>query len=286
LLVANVALLPYWRGEISRGFLNSKRIVLTVLSSGQKASEYSAWEKLGRGIFNYLELGRQAYFIGGSLFYTILSFSFLILVLGFAIFKFKGNRIIFSFLIFTWLLYLAVASNYTGNYLTYYKLIILFAPIILTIITLEACNLSERKTKILAIALAILIGFSCFSNLTHNSQYFSTKYGSLKMVSTDDMTTILNRLPENSTVCDTRYRRRRVRHHPYIYLSKYIVKRGIKLAELCQPGNYRIYPKVAFKFDPSKENIAPVFTAYKTQPFEQKSRLFMEIPSAYVYRID
>ncbi|NJM86373.1 MAG: hypothetical protein HC847_03310 [Hydrococcus sp. RU_2_2] len=55
---------------------------------------------------------------------------------------------------------------------------------------------------------------------------------------------------------------------------------------MCQPGNYHIYPKIAFKFDPSGENLAPVFAAYKTQPFEQKSSLFMEIPSAYVYRID
>lgn len=286
LLVANIALFPYWRGEISRNFLNSKRIVQTVLNSGQKASDYSPLEKLGRGIFNYLELGRQAYFIGGSSFYTILSFSFLVFVLGFAIFKFKGNRIIFSFLIFTWFVYLGIASNYTGAYLTYYKLIILFAPIILTIIGLEACNLSETKNRILAIALTILIGFSCFSNLIHNSQYLSTKYGSLKMLSTDDAIAILAQLPERSTICDPRYRGRRVRHHPYKYLDKYIVKKGIQLAELCQPGNYHIYPKIAFKFDPSGENLAPVFAAYKTQPFEQKSSLFMEIPSAYVYRID
>jgi hypothetical protein len=285
-LVANAALLPYWRGEISRDFLNSKRIILTVINSDQEASNYSLWEKIGRGVFNYLELGRQAYFIGGSSFHTFISFIFLAFVLIICLIKFRGNKTIFLFLLFTWSIYLYAASNYSGPYLTFYKNVILFAPIIFTILTLASFNISDRKDKILAFSLAILIGFSCFSNLIHNSQYSSTKYGFLKMISTDDMIQLISQLPEKSTICDPRYKGWREKYHPYKYLDKYITKRKLNLVSVCQSGNYHIYPKVAFQFDPSGDNLAPVFTIYKTQAFEQKSSLFLETPVAYVYRIN
>lgn len=283
IVTAIIALLPYWKGEVSRDWINTKKIIFTVINSSQQANNYTIWDRLARAVYNYLELGRQAYFIGSSWLHISVSFIFLSLIILAVIIRFKGNKNIVNILLLTGLIYLYIASNYFGNYLTYYKLIILFFPILFTVITLSALNLAYALNKIIVTALVIGILWSSWTNLVYDYKYWNTKYGPERLITTSEMINIIKEIPEKSTICDPRYKGWRKLYHPYLYIDKYITHKQIKLVKECQSGNYRLYSKYQFKFDPLNKNLAPVFTLIPNLAFQQEASLLKEYKSVYVY---
>jgi hypothetical protein len=120
---AFLALLPYWKGEFSSRFSNTKAILQTI-RAGSGAEDISLfgyiWEKLSNLVMNYLNVLRQAYFWNSSLFYLAISSIFLIFITICAIAKFKGNKYIWSLLISTLVIFLIAAANIEANKSVFY----------------------------------------------------------------------------------------------------------------------------------------------------------------------
>ncbi|MBD2120013.1 hypothetical protein [Trichocoleus sp. FACHB-262] len=283
---AIICLLPYWKGEVSRGWVNTKEIFLTVFNSNREVQAYTPWEKIGRILFNYAELGRQAYFLNASWLFTIIAIVFLFLVLILGSFKFKGNKAIFAFLAFTWLVYFYAASNHTGVYPIHFKMPILFSPIIFTVLSLAAFGTnSQSKTLVDNITIfSLLLGIvvSIGINLNMDYEYMSGKYGAKRVITTQEMVEVLNQLPAGSTICDRNIRGWRKVNHPYRYLDKYITKKSFAIAAECQPGSYALHSKFYYQF--LEDNLWPALKVAPTKPFSGNATLLWETPTTSVYR--
>ena len=108
-LSANLALIPYWKLEIGRSFINTKKIISTVLGSDQ-SGDNSILNRLISMPLSYIELGQQAYFIGEDKLYLIISAFFLLITLALGLINFKGNKAILCFLLGTWGIFIYAAS--------------------------------------------------------------------------------------------------------------------------------------------------------------------------------
>ncbi|NEQ74490.1 MAG: hypothetical protein F6K23_16490 [Okeania sp. SIO2C9] len=306
---ALITLLPYWIGEVSRGFRNTKLIIKTVIgSSGGSESGIlvSLWEKIYRIFSTYFLLGQQTYFFGSSVFYLAVSIVFMSLVTYLAIAKFRGNKNIWYILGITWIIYLYAASNLDkANFIFYYKLLILFSPIILTVVSLGYLDYSRTVNKVIAAFIGICIIFSTVTNLGYEYRFLLSKYGSNRLMNTGELTQLLRQIPENSTICDPKVKRKRASLNQYNYIDSYITNRGIKVVDDCQKGNYVIHPKRVilingnFLVDKTYTNIYlarfeglvsnklwPMFEVIDNDKIERKYQPFLETQTAYVYILD
>ena len=284
-LSAVICLLPYWKGEVSRGWVNTKEIILTVFNSSHAVENNTLWEKLGRILFNYSELGRQAYFIDASWVFTLLTVVFLLLVLILGIYKFNGNKTIFAILAFTWLVYFYAASNHTGIYPIHFKMPVLFAPIIFTVLslaTLESPIQPKLISQFTIFSLLLGVVLSIGMNLNMDYQYLAGKYSKNRVISTQEMVEVLNQLPAGSTICDRNIRGWRKVNHPYRYLDTYITQKSFKITAECQPGSYALHSKFYYQF--LEDNLWPALKVAPTKPFSGDATLLWQTPTTSVYR--
>lgn len=285
-LTALLCLIPYWKGEASRGWNNTKEILLTVFNSNREVQGYTLWEKVGRILFNYSDLGRQVYFINSSWLFIAISMTFLFLVLTLGIWKFRGNKIIFAVLSFTWLVYFYAASNHTGMYPIHFKMPILFSPIIFTVLSLSFLGAAYKPNTLItnATIFSILLGvvLSIGINLNMDYAYLGGKHGQNRVTSTQEMVEVLNQLPAKSTICNRNMRGWRKVYNLYSYIDTYITKKGFDITPQCQPGDYAIHTKFYYQFI---NNLRPALKVSKTEPFNEPATLFLETPTTYVYQL-
>ena len=304
-----IVLTPYWIGEFGRSFGNTKAILKTmVTSSSQSDSSFviKLLTKLYNFFFNYFKLGQQTYFWNASWFYLVISIIFLSVVTYIGVTKFRGNRHIWLLWISTWLIFLAAAANLDANKaFFFYKSLILFAPIVLTVSSLAYQDYSPGKQTILNIFLGLIIVVSCFNNFYYDYRFMMSKYGETSLVSTGDVTQILNQIPANSTICDPRIKRKRKKHNQSNYIDTYVTRKGLKTTAICQAGDYVIHPKrimliegnflndttyttpYFFKYKPpASVNLFPTFKIADNEMIERPSELFYETKTAYVYRLN
>lgn len=305
---ATIALLPYWIGEFGRGFQNTKMILKTILSSGRKSDGNlltSIYTKISNLFINYLNLVKQAYFWDSSLIYLILSILFLSLVTWWGFSKFRGNRHIWLMWCSTWAIFLLAAANLDSEGSPfYYKLLILFAPIALTISSLAYLDIAENQKQIFAAFIGVIVLLSTYHNGFHDYRFLMSKYGPDRLLSTGDVAQILNQLPPGSTLCDPRIKRKREINNQYNYINTYLTRKELTITETCKAGNFVIHPKQNMlissnflnkgnyeepyfvKIIPSPEiNLFPTFTIAKNEPIARPAELFLEINPAYVYRL-
>ncbi|BAY68594.1 hypothetical protein NIES23_13820 [Trichormus variabilis NIES-23] len=309
ILASAIVLLPYWIGEFGRGFKNTKYILKTIFKA-KSASDNSLLMSLGKRLsnlfLNYYKLFQEAYLWHPSWIYFLITLIFISLVTYLGIIKFKGNQYIWGSLCATWGIYLYAASNLDSE-ITYfhYKLLIVFAPIVLTITSLAYNKFSQSKKRILYIFSGIIITISCFSNLFYESQFLLSKYGSNRVMNTADMTEIISKLPSDAVLCDPRIRKRRKIHNQYNYIDSNITRQGIKLVNVCEAGNYVIHPKRLLllesgyindtsyekpyyvKFTQSDlQNLWPIFKIADNTKITRPAKVFLETDTATVYILD
>lgn len=284
IIATNITLAHYWKGEINRNWTNTKRILATVSHAGDEAHVKTLWERISRIFFNYFELGQQAYFIGDTWFNVLISIIFFSVILTLAIAKFRGNKTLLTFLMTTWIIYLYAASNYGGVYLIHYKLLILFAPIILTVVSLAYLDYSRKTEKLVSLFLIAGIVLSAAININHDYKFVFNEYGKERLVSTADNVFILNQLPQGATICDPQYKSWRVLYSQYKYIDTYITKRRFQYVKHCKAGNYLLQPK--FSMVVRGDHLFPVFSITKNQAPKAKSSLYLETPVANVYVLE
>ena len=287
ILTALLCLIPYWKGEASRGWENTKEILLTIFNSNREVQGYTPWEKVGRILFNYSELGQQAYFINSSWLFTAISMTFLFLVLILGVWKFRGNKIIFAVLAFTWLIYFYAASNHTGLYPIHFKMPILFSPIVFTVLSLSFLGTAPKQntltTNVTMLSILVGIVLSIGINLNMDYTYLAGKYGQNRVISTQEMVEVLNQLPINSTICDRNLRGWRKVNNPYSYIDTYMTKKGFNITAQCQPGNYTLHNKFYYQF--LKDNLWPALKVSRTGSFKEAATLLWETPTTSVYQL-
>lgn len=297
-----IALLPYWIGEIGRNFSNTKLILKTIFNSSNKSSEsgllMKLWEKITTLIVNYFQLAQHTYFFSTSWFYWLLSIIFLSLVTYLGIRKFKGNQNIWNISWIIWVLFLLAASNLSQLNI-HYTLLILFAPIILTVVSLAYLDYSQLLTKICAAFIGICIVLSCSNNLVYDYHFLMAKYGSHNLMSTSQLTQILKKIPANSTICDPKIQRKRVFNNQYNYIDTFVTHNNFKIVDTCQSGDFVIHPKRVmfindnFLVDSNYQGISPVkymspalwpiFEVVDNGMITRNHQLFLETDTAYVY---
>jgi hypothetical protein len=258
---AIVSLMPYWIGELRRGWGNTKGIITKITSSSGEAGSRNILERIGKAFQTYLELGQQAYFVGFSQWQTIT-----------------------LFLAFTWLIYTYAASNFWGLSVIHNKFIILFAPILITVVALASLDLSSLFNKIAVALLSVFIFSSIALNLNFDTQLFLAKYGTERAIATTDIVEIFEQIPNKSTVCDLKAKKDWQLFniaYAYKYLDKYMSKRNLEFVKDCQPGNYVLQPKN--EIIQAIEISWPMFTMTKNKLLKDGYRLFLETPVAYVY---
>lgn len=146
-----VIMLPYWIGEVDRGWRNTQSIIdLVFKTSSEDGYAVTFMQRLQAIVRGYLSLGPDVYFFNDSLKVVLVSGVFLVAILVIALAKFKGNRPMFSLLTGIWAIFLYAYSS-TDMEKTYdpvfYKLLIFCAPIILTSICLTYLDQSKLLEK-------------------------------------------------------------------------------------------------------------------------------------------
>jgi hypothetical protein len=309
-LSAVITLLPYWIGEVGRGFSNTKTIFQTIVNSSSQSNGSSSLTsflgKIYNLFLNYFKLAQQVYFWNSSWFYLAISVVFLSGVTYLGISRFRGKKYIWYTWCSTWIIYLCAASNIDSRETVfYYKLLILFTPIVLTVVSLAYLDYSRLKHRMFAIFIGVVITFSWVNNLVYDYQFILSKYGQNRLVSTAEITQILNQLPTGSTICDPRIKRKRSVNNQYNYIDTYITHKGIKVVDVCQAGNYVIHPKRVLLIEsnflndktyektyfvkfmpPASTNLWPIFKVVENGAIERPSKLFLEIDTAYIYLLD
>ncbi|NEP15365.1 MAG: hypothetical protein F6J97_00450 [Leptolyngbya sp. SIO4C1] len=283
LLVALLTLLPYWYGEMTRGFANTKQIARTILDSSDRPAA-GLLTRLGRMAYNYLELGWQVYVSSGT--GQIWLGGILALLVLLAVWRLRNtaiNSAIWLSLLAIWAVYLYAASNYTEAYAFHYKLLIFFAPIVLTMAVLS--RLSWQK-PLQRLAIGLLSGFiavSLLSNLWQDAAFLNSKFGAHRVMTTGDLTTLVAALPAETVLCDARYERWREQYHAVDYISTYLRPKPLRLVQTCSAGSYLIYPKSLYLF--AENNLWPALTVASVQPLAAPAELVKETAVARVYRL-
>lgn len=282
IVAMSVALIPYWKGELARNFINSKQIVLVVLGTGSETDNSNLLTKLGKIVFNYFELGQQLYFPNRGILYLVVSIFFLLLVLCCAIYHFKGNIHIKLFLVFTWLIYLYAAANFQGIFFIHYKLLFIVAPIVLTVLAIAYLDSSTIigliATRIIILGIVVSMGL----NISWDYRYLASKYSRERLIATSDIISVFQELSPASTICEPKYQGNRSQINPYNYIDLYITKKNFNFVNSCNSKNYLIKSK--YRMVQSIDNMWPLFTI-KTNSIDDKSmRLISKNNALYLYQ--
>jgi hypothetical protein len=287
---ATISLTPYWRGEISRGWSNTKGIITKITSASSETETRNIFERIGKAFSTFIELGQQAYFSGFTWWQLTLSIAFfsLLLIVAIATYKkYRGNSSITVFLAFTWLVYLYATSNFWGLSVIHNKFIILFAPILITVVAIAPLDVNYLTQRIAIALLGFFILTSIVLNLHWDFQLFAAKYSSTRAISTRDIVEIFQQLPERSTVCDLKAKSGWQLFniaYAYQYLDRNLAKNNLQFTKECQSGNYAIQPKN--EMIQAIEISFPMFAITKNERLKQPYLLFLETPVAYVYEIE
>jgi hypothetical protein len=288
IISANLALFMYWHSEIVRNFANTRGIVRALTAKGASGEPSSnLFTRLFKAIWETVYLGNQVFFLNDniSIFNVVVSVIFFGISLYIVIKKYRGNKTLIGFLAITWIIFLYASSNYPDeHFYSHRKILLWFAPILLAIASLAYLNFTKTFHRILALFLAIIIGYSIATNLYFNQRYLASKYGSERLLSVADTVEIINQIPAGSTLCDPAKKGKRKEHGQYDYIDTFMTKRELTITNACPSGSYYIQPK--FKMAIQMNDLFPIFTLAKTPPLDRRMTSLLETPEAYLYKIE
>lgn len=122
---------------------------------------------------------------------------------------------------------------------TFYKLLIYLAPIILSTCALAYIDYSRGINRVLFLFITLCMSISIIINLQFYMNYIGSRSGIPRIMNVYDKVSVLEKLPNNSTLCSPRDSRMR----DYKYIDRYITKKDLKFGAACQPDSYVIFPK-------------------------------------------
>jgi hypothetical protein len=284
-LSAALALAPYWAGEVSRQWANS-RTILGFLSFGSgPGGVVTLVDRLLGSLLTYVDLGRQVYVLGLPTGLVVLSSSIMTAAVVLALMRFRGNWTILGQLVVIWGGFLAAAMWYRDprSILMHWKMLIVYCPIVCTICAMAYAEYWRVGGKLCVWLLGCFMAVSMCANVRYDASFVYYKFAKERMFTVNDAVEVLTRVPEGAVVCPFWYDwLSRVMFHPFKYIDRYIVKRGLTFVALgeCGPGCYLVQPKLVW------ENIdgTLAFQVVRNEEFANvRKRLVFETPSADVF---
>jgi hypothetical protein len=226
----------YIQGEIGRNWENTHNFIQLIQKP--QTVTHTIFERIDRSIFNYLDWGNLAFF--DRLTSSSINNFFLSLVLGLAVLKFKGNRLLWAILWAFWLVYSYAVSNFWSYIFPYYKFPIWLAPIIFVVIFLNYFDTKKIREWILAMIILIFSLNSLYFNFNMSKNLLGSRLNNERTAITSDMIAGLRALPENSTLClDSFFKQ------PFEYINQVYTKdKAIKITDDCsEPQTIKLHPK-------------------------------------------
>jgi len=234
LLVAAACLTPYWYGESRTHWQNTKAIVGF---PALRAEIISTPDKMRNMLRSYRWLGTEEYFIGSNALGQVAALIFLLCIIPLSLMTFRGDRILLSVLLSTWIMYfIAIMSQ--PPYDIRFRLLISAMPLFLSISCAAFLNYNTflgRLTGCL-LALGILISMAC--NLSEDTLFLRDRLGPSRFAAVSDVITAFRHIPQGSDVCDLRLST----ITPDRYIDEYVTRRNLQLSTQCRPGGYAIVP--------------------------------------------
>ena len=249
-----LTLAPYVRSEAVNHFDNTRAMIAVVSSHVDTAVS----TRVDNARSAYFGLRETMYFPSFAFRSLVLSHSaiaqalrvigllFLIVVPFVGIGYFKGNRVILAGLALYWLLFLFAASSYPTPYI-HYKLPIVLVPLILSIVSLAYIDYSSILGKLAGGFVAMCLLLSIVINGADDVAYLQAKFGDHRLMTTNDATDALARLPLGATICGPE---REARIHALGYIDTFITKRQLRFSYQCQPGDYTVRSRYIFEKAP------------------------------------
>ncbi len=236
----------YFAGELGRNWHNTTTFIqLVLLKRGDNGSipiPHTAFQRVNRVLFNYLDLGDFGYFDKLSL--PDINRFFLSIVLALAVIKFKGNRLLWAILWAIWLLYSFAVSNFWSFVYVYYKFPIWLCPIIFVAVILNYFDLKKLREWILVVVVLIFSLNSIYYNTQMANIVLDSRLNSSqRATNTYDMLVGLSSLADQSIVCADDFF-----YQPLAYIAKArLPQKSLQIVRLnqCQTQNnvIKIYPK-------------------------------------------
>ena len=235
-LVILVAHISYIQGEINRNWENTHNFIQLI--QRPQIVTHTIFQRIDRSVFNYLDWGNFAYFDRVSL--SSINNFFLSLILGLAVLKFKGNRLIWAILWSFWLIYSYAVSNFWSYIFPYYKFPIWLTPIIFVVVFLNYFDVKKIREWVLALVIVIFSLNSLYFNFNMSKNLLVSRLSNQRTVITSDMIAGLQALPENSTLCLSSFFKQ-----PFEYLNLVYTKdKSIKITDDCSDSQtIKLHPK-------------------------------------------
>jgi hypothetical protein len=304
-----IVLLPYWIGEIERNFQNTKAIAQTILTSSNQSNPnflIYLYGKIINLILNYVTLAQQAYFWNTSWIFLVVSVVFSLSILFWGVRAIKINQPIWLAWCSIWIVFLIASSNIDAlNIPFFYKISVIFLPIILTLFSLIHINKVNSSNWLLISLFGAFIALSTICNLQYDYRFMGSKYGNHRLMNTTDMTQILSKLTSGSTLCDPRIGRKRRINNIYNYIDSYVTHNKIIVSEECHEGDLVIHPKRIMlitgnyinssnyqepyfvkNFSGQFPDLFPTFKVVENDDITRSVELVSETDVAYVYRLN
>jgi hypothetical protein len=284
-LFAALALAPYWAGEVSRQWANSRTILGFLSFESGPISVTTFLDRLLGSLLTSLDLGRQVYVLGTPRALVVLSSGVMTAAVVLALTRFRGNRMILGQLVVIWGGFLAAAMCYRDprSILMHWKMLIVYCPVVCTITAMAYADYGRLGGKICVWLLGCFMVVSIWANMRYDTNFLYYKFAKERMFTVNDAVDVLKRLPEGTRVCPFWYDwLSRVKFHPFKYIDRYIVQRGFTFVPLgeCGPGCYLVEPKLVW------ENVdgTLAFKVIRNEEFAKvRKRLVFETPSVDVF---
>lgn len=251
LLVATLALWPYWSGEIARGWTNTQLLFETLQAPSEQP--HTLLDYLEHSVESYAQLGKVAYFPGQAAPY--IASMFVYMVLAFFLAFFQGNKRLIWLCVPLWALYMYSTAHYWGPLFIHYQLLVLFTPIIFAVGTLGYLHMNRNRHRVVGGLIVIGMVFSMGANAAAQKQFLGDSFGKDRIMNTNDIQHALQAIPNDSTVCGEKEAL-----SVYTYLDTTMVHRNMQFSTECLPGMYMIFPHYS-NFHDERDYLRSLFPA-------------------------
>ncbi len=222
LVFSIILVIPYFVGEIARGWTNTANLLNIILAESEK----NTWSSLlNRLFFTFSESARLGYFLLPNAFEFATIFLTAVSVLS--LYFFRGNKNLFYSLLFIFGSFVLISASFQGYLIFHYIAILWSMPLIFTILTLAYFPYKKNISTIIIISITVGgIALSMLINIRNSRAYLANQFGPIRLINTRDMEEILEEIPQGSTVCQWSDQ-----IPQYAYIDQYIIRKDLTWQE-------------------------------------------------------
>ncbi len=236
-LSACLCLTPYWLGELHNHWQNTHAMLEFSQRAANGVPFFTKFQNAARA---YGWLDGQCYFIDAPPFLRWWGMLFLIVSVvgaGFALKRFRGDRVLLAVLAAEWIVFLFAAAQFPATEMRY-RLPITPAPLFLAILAVSTLGFASWRNRTIGAFLASSIVLSIADNAWMDTLHQARAFSATRFIAASDLITAFDAIPTGSLVCDSPFSRTADR-----YLDEAVTHRALRFVDICMPGTYAIHPR-------------------------------------------